>query len=93
MKSLSTHITESFKEGLLKYNFEVLPADWQKFVKNSQVLGFQHTIDKEDELLHNGKVVIARFDTDDMKVYTDLTKLQFYDVAIRKQYKSIESKL
>ena len=93
MKSLQAHITESFKDGLLKYNFEALPADWRKFSDKCQTIGLQHALDSDDELIHNGKVTVARYDVEDMKVYTDLTKKEFFDVALRQNFSKVKTML
>ena len=70
------------------YNYNLLPADWNDFKKlilknkdfkadteKNNYGSFEHVFEKIN------KVGIAKYDIDDMKVYTSISKRDFFDIC------------
>lgn len=94
MKSLSQYVNEKLtKSDILAHTHKGLqPSDIKNFLKIAEEEGFKTGEEADYTIVYDDKEVIARIDNDELEVTTNMSKQDFFDVALRKK-KNILTKL
>jgi len=76
-------LQEAAKDKILRTNFEVFPYEWEKFIKMVKPLWGKNwgmIKDGDDWVLFNSRTnqILARYDSYDYILYTDITKGDFH---------------
>ena len=87
MKSLSQHVTEALTvSDILAHTHKGLqPSDISTFLHIATAEGFHVSHDGDYTIVHDDSEVIARIDTDALEVTTNMSKKDFFDVALHKK--------
>lgn len=87
MKSLQNYSNLRFiveSKGMLDYNFEVFPYEWEKFKKivlqNKKFKHLVHPDNTEVEFLYEPKSrdILIRYEKSDLKAWTSVEKADFF---------------
>lgn len=88
-------LTEAAKSKILETNFEVYPYEWDSFKKLIEpilpkTMKFISIKNKDEEMLVKNKEVVARYDSYDMILYTDIAKQDFHQLIQTKNTKNFK---